>query len=74
MKILFTAPDSWNHPIPYHIAPQRILRTCVRHGHEAFSIDIYGDPYRSIGLQPDPPSTILEGIPTLRIMTENADA
>lgn len=57
MKILLTAPDAWLHPIPYHMAPKRIARTLSRAGHELYCIDVYGDPYRSIGCQTHAPNT-----------------
>lgn len=60
MKILFAAPDPWAHPIPYHIAPQRIVRACIRAGHTAFNLDRYGEPYSSVGLPPKDPNIVYE--------------
>lgn len=56
MRILLTSPDPWNSPIPYYIAPQRIARALTRAGHTLFNLDLYGDPYSTAGLPPDPPN------------------
>ena len=50
------APDAWLHPVPYHMAPKRVARTLSRAGHELYCVDMYGDPYRTIGPQPEPPN------------------
>lgn len=60
MKVLISAPDPWNHPIPYYMASLRIARALARAGHEVFGLDGYDDPYRSSGLPPVPPNKIFQ--------------
>lgn len=58
MRILLASPDPWNHPLPYHIAPQRIARALTRARHILFNLDIYDDPYSSSGLPPNHPNRV----------------